>query len=319
MPAPTKPKIYHIVHVDRLPSIVSDGFLWCDAEIERRAPPGTTIGIDDIKQRRLSNTLRSHSGLHVGDCVPFYFCPRSVMLYVIYRRDHPELEYDGGQEPIVHLEADLEETVAWADRNKQRWAFTLSNAGSRYFEDHCDLAQLDKIDWKAVRAEDWRDCKEGKQAEFLIEQQFPWELVARIGVRSQRIYQQAMGCRKKECVNHVSKSCVSGIIDRIGEARMIRFKTGDILAEDAEALVNTVNCVGVMGRGIALSSRRRFQKFPGLLEAARATRFGPAGCSCTRPISSSTRDTSSISRPSGTGAATAGWKMSRRGCRLSST
>jgi O-acetyl-ADP-ribose deacetylase (regulator of RNase III) len=33
---------------------------------------------------------------------------------------------------------------------------------------------------------------------------------------------------------------------------MIRFKTGDILSEDAEALVNTVNCVGYMGRGIAL-------------------------------------------------------------------
>jgi len=30
---------------------------------------------------------------------------------------------------------------------------------------------------------------------------------------------------------------------------MIESKTGDILAEDAEALVNTVNCVGIMGRG----------------------------------------------------------------------
>lgn len=33
---------------------------------------------------------------------------------------------------------------------------------------------------------------------------------------------------------------------------MIVFKSGDILQEDAEAVVNTVNCVGVMGRGIAL-------------------------------------------------------------------
>ena len=33
---------------------------------------------------------------------------------------------------------------------------------------------------------------------------------------------------------------------------MLEFKTGDILAEDADALVNTVNCVGVMGRGVAL-------------------------------------------------------------------
>ena len=39
---------------------------------------------------------------------------------------------------------------------------------------------------------------------------------------------------------------------------MIRFKTGDILAEDAEALVNTVNCVGVMGRGIALQFKKAF-------------------------------------------------------------
>ena len=41
---PPQPKIYHIAHVDRLPSIVADGFLWCDAEIVRRMPPGTTIG-----------------------------------------------------------------------------------------------------------------------------------------------------------------------------------------------------------------------------------------------------------------------------------
>ncbi len=39
---------------------------------------------------------------------------------------------------------------------------------------------------------------------------------------------------------------------------MIRFTTGDILAEDVQALVNTVNCVGVMGRGIALQFKKAF-------------------------------------------------------------
>jgi O-acetyl-ADP-ribose deacetylase (regulator of RNase III) len=39
---------------------------------------------------------------------------------------------------------------------------------------------------------------------------------------------------------------------------MITYKTGDILAEDAEALVNTVNCVGIMGRGIALQFKNAF-------------------------------------------------------------
>lgn len=39
---------------------------------------------------------------------------------------------------------------------------------------------------------------------------------------------------------------------------MIEYKVGDIFAEDVEALVNTVNCVGVMGRGVALQFKRAF-------------------------------------------------------------
>lgn len=39
---------------------------------------------------------------------------------------------------------------------------------------------------------------------------------------------------------------------------MIRYTTGNILDAEAEALVNTVNCVGVMGRGIALQFKNVF-------------------------------------------------------------
>jgi len=41
---PARPKLYHIVHVNRLASIVADGCLWCDAEVLRRTSPGTGIG-----------------------------------------------------------------------------------------------------------------------------------------------------------------------------------------------------------------------------------------------------------------------------------
>jgi hypothetical protein len=136
--------------------------------------------------------LDSHPDLHVGDCVPFYFCPRSVMLYLIYQGNHPELGYRGGQSSILHLEADLRAAVAWANAQSARWAFTNSNAGSRYFEDYDDLAHLGEIDWNAVQARDWRQCKEGKQAEFLLEHSFPWHLIERIGVLNRAIYQQVV-------------------------------------------------------------------------------------------------------------------------------
>ena len=37
---------------------------------------------------------------------------------------------------------------------------------------------------------------------------------------------------------------------------MIEYKVGDMFTEDVEALVNSVNCVGVMGRGIALQFKK---------------------------------------------------------------
>jgi len=190
---PAQPKVYHIAHVDRLRSIVADQCLWCDREVMRRAPPGTTIGMNSIKLRRLNELrLASHPQVFVGDCVPFYFCPRSVMLYLIHQANHPELSYRGGQGPIVHFEADLHAVVAWANAQPRRWAFTLSNAGARYFEDRCDLGKLGEINWSAVRATDWRTCKDGKQAEFLLEESFPWHLVERIGVRSGATYTTAV-------------------------------------------------------------------------------------------------------------------------------
>jgi len=195
MPVPNAPKIYHILHVDRLESVVADGQLWSDEEMDRRPPVGTTIGMNEIKARRRQNTLRSRPGLRVGQCVPFYFCPRSVMLYLIYCSNHPNLTYRGGQEPILHLEADLHTAVEWADTEGKRWAFTLSNAGAAYFEDRCDLEQLEEVNWEAIAADRWSGSgidpflKDSKQAEFLMEGSFPWALVSRIGVYSRKVHE----------------------------------------------------------------------------------------------------------------------------------
>lgn len=191
MPVPANPKIYHIVHVDKLTSIVADGCLWSDAELAERPVVGTVIGMNSIKERRLGLPIPSHPDLTVGQCVPFYFCPRSVMLYMMHMRN-AELTYKGGQEPIVHLVVDLNAAVAWANANNRRWAFTLSNAGSYYFEDRTDLAQLGDVDWDAVNAKYWSGCREAKQSEFLLEQHFPWHLVEEVGVINNAVGQQAM-------------------------------------------------------------------------------------------------------------------------------
>lgn len=76
-----------------------------DVAMIARGGPSASIGMSDIKQRRLGLPVKCHRSDKVGEYVPFYFCPRSIMLFLIHRANHPELTYQEGQEPIIHLES----------------------------------------------------------------------------------------------------------------------------------------------------------------------------------------------------------------------
>ena len=51
---PPQPKIYHIAHVDRLPSIVATGGLLSDAMVQAQALGGTMIPVGDAKGAALA-------------------------------------------------------------------------------------------------------------------------------------------------------------------------------------------------------------------------------------------------------------------------
>lgn len=192
---PDNPKIYHITHVNNLSLIARAGGLWSHRKVDEREPGKTLVGMSQIKARRLNEIeVSCHAGTKIGEYVPFYFCPRSVMLYLLYMSNHANLEYRGGQTPIVHLQADLHAVVNWADEHDVRWALTTGNAGAYYVECYNSLADLRKINWEAVRATDWREpaVKEGEQAEFLLYDSLPFELVEEIGVINASVQSTAL-------------------------------------------------------------------------------------------------------------------------------
>jgi len=156
--------------------MIANGSILSDAEVSSRGISISNIGITGIKQLRLSKPIISCPGVNVGACVPFYLCPRSIMLYLMYRGNHPDLSYRGGQEPIVHLAADLKAVTQWADANGRPWAFTNTNAALAYAEFYNNISDLDKINWDAVVSDDFTSpsVKDGKQAEFLMHRSFPW-------------------------------------------------------------------------------------------------------------------------------------------------
>ena len=190
---PDNPKIYHITHVVNLATIVHEGEILSDARMLASKPDYTVVGMSDIKRRRLEEIeVSCHPGTRVGQYVPFYFCPRSIMLYILYMANHPNLTYRGGQRPIVHLQADLHTVIQWARDSGRRWAISDRNAGIYVTEFYDGHDALNKVDWQAVASTDFRSMKvkEGKQAEFLMHESFPWELVERIGVVDSRVKAQ---------------------------------------------------------------------------------------------------------------------------------
>jgi hypothetical protein len=147
MAVPKDINLFHIMHYDKLSSVLKKEALLSDKEVSFLNSDGTCIGMNKIKRRRLEELmLKSHKNLFVGQCVPFYFSPRSIMLYMLYRKNHPEIDYTKGQEPIIHLVANFNKVVEWAENNNKRWAFTTSNAGSSYFERKMGQAQYAKKD-----------------------------------------------------------------------------------------------------------------------------------------------------------------------------
>ena len=169
--------------------------LWSDAKRLELNLNCQIVGMSEIKRRRLEELeVKCYPGSMVGQYVPFYFCPRSIMLYILYMGNHPDITYRSGQGPILHLQADLISSIQWADQNRAHWAFSDRNAGEYFAQFFSNPNDLNKINWVAVQANDFRDMiiKEGKQAEFLMFESFPWELIEKIGVQNEQIRDQVV-------------------------------------------------------------------------------------------------------------------------------
>jgi hypothetical protein len=179
--------IYHITHVENISAIMADGCLWSDRQLINKAGSRVVIGYDHIKQRRLTElNVHCHAGTKVGDYVPFYFCPRSPMLYKISKRDGA-LTYQGGQEQIVHLASTVDNAVKAA--GERPWAFSEGNAGAYYTQFSANLADLATfVDWTAVASKWWSGpsvdpaVMSKKMAEFLVHDYFPWSEFLAVGV-----------------------------------------------------------------------------------------------------------------------------------------
>ncbi len=179
--------IFRITHVDNLQGILQRRGVYAPNFNPKDELTYKYIHHLNIQTQRADKAVPCGPGGVLHDYVPFYFAPRSPMLYVIHKGNVQD--YQEGQDPVIYLVSDAQSVLA-ADTG---FVFTDGHAIMEMSDFYDDLSQLSKVDWHAMRLKYWYDSpqtpdrKRRRQAEFLVYRYCPWPLVRVVGVISSQM------------------------------------------------------------------------------------------------------------------------------------
>lgn len=187
MPRPQPTDLFHITHVRNLVGIVNAG-LMSDTDALALGSTEVDIGEQAIKVARRVRTVDAGPGGVVADYAPFYFAPRSPMMFSINCGNVDS--YRDGCGPIVYLRTTLERVhelgLSWvvSDRNARLGT-------SRFTTDPATLD--DHVDWALMEATYWNntperpDRKELRMAKCLVHRSTPWEAFLEVATKSESV------------------------------------------------------------------------------------------------------------------------------------
>lgn len=193
MPIPNPVRIFHITAIANLQSICQGGALLSKNSGAAAGIAYQNIAYQGAQGARAGRAVPNPPGGMVHDYVPFYFAPRSPMLYTINRGNVSGCPWR--QPDIVHFET----TVDLATNGGRPFVFYDRNATLAFANPYTDLAQLNVIAWDLITEAPtldgycmyWQnrmdqpryaDRMEKRQAELLVRDRVPLGQFTRVGV-----------------------------------------------------------------------------------------------------------------------------------------
>jgi ssDNA thymidine ADP-ribosyltransferase, DarT len=179
-PVPTF--IYHITHLDNLAGIIRAGGIYSKHKLDRGYHK-VDVSHYDVQERRAKCLVPCGNFGTLHNYIPFYFAPRSPMLFALHRNN--VAKYEGGQTPMIYLVSSVQRVL------KEQLGFVFTNGHpimktSRFYQ---DVSELEQVRWDVMESRYWNDTlefpnrKQVRQAEFLVHDFFPWECVQFLAVR----------------------------------------------------------------------------------------------------------------------------------------
>lgn len=193
MPVPNPTPIYRLLHVENLPLCLKWEALLAPAHAPNDGMAYKTIHNVDIQNKRTNTRIPCGPDGVIHDYVPFYFGPRSPMLYQLHTGR--VAGYREGQEPLIYLVANAQAV----QQSGVGYVFSDGHGIAAFTNWFHDLTELDKVDWEAAYARVWKDTVDDpdrqrrKQSEFLIHRECPWALIEEVAVLTEALKQRIEG------------------------------------------------------------------------------------------------------------------------------
>ncbi len=168
---PTPTGVFHLTSVANLRSIAACSAVYSKRTLTSEGIAHADISNSEIQARRAEFPVACGPGGTLHDYVPFFFNPKSPMLYRKVR------DYN---EPISPASlAHIVTTAQSVENESLPYVFTTGHAIMMQADYHESLDHLDKINWDVVRGKYWFDSADypnrqcSREAEFLVHGTFP--------------------------------------------------------------------------------------------------------------------------------------------------
>ena len=179
---PEKGLIFRITHRDNIPWVLDHG-LHCRSS-KKVDPNFVQIGNPDLIDKRQDHPVACPIGGTLSDYVPFYFTPKSPMLYNI-KTGYNGIRQRSNDEIVMFVSS-----IHVLHKKEIRYTFTDRHAYLAMASFYTDPADLKSIDWKILRNHDFKrsaddlDKVERYQAEALAYRHLPVDALLGIACHS---------------------------------------------------------------------------------------------------------------------------------------
>jgi hypothetical protein len=191
---------YRIIHINNLPLLLQNGI------VNKHHPNADNnyieIGNPEIIDVRSTTPVKISNYGMIGDYVPFYFTPKSIMLFnIITGYWHPKVLKRNRNEILV-IRCLIKELVKFP-----QWFFTDGQGNDMISNHYNNLVDLSQVDWHIIQKSDFSkidgdyDKPRRYQAEFLAHGQVPLTSIESLNVYNDQVEKDVIRLLNQNNIN----------------------------------------------------------------------------------------------------------------------